>query len=148
MPAFIRNSEVPIWNYLEHDRCFRIAVIWTDSVETETALRAATELSVGLHATIDVIVAQVVPYPLSLAEPPVPPSFTLGRLGNIPNATKMESRLRVYLCRDVIEALVSILERYSVVVVGSRKRWLWTRPKQLAKTLRRKGFPVILVRCH
>ena len=147
MAAFILGSEVFATVHAGSDSYLRIAVVFTDFEETGTALKAAAKLSLGLRAAIDLIVPQVVPFPLPLAEPPVPTSFTLRRLDDLASAANVEPDILVYLCRDVIQTLAHVLKTYSVIMVGSKKRRLAAKPKHLAKALRRKGLPVILATC-
>ena len=148
MASFILGSAAGPPVHSDSDRSLRIAVVFTDFEETKAALRTAAELSAGLQAAMDIIVAQVVPYPLSLAEPPVPASFTLDRIDDLAHAANVEPGILVYLCRDVIQTLVPILETYSIIVMGSKKRWLRSKPEHLAKVLQRQGLHVIVTRHH
>ena len=146
MAAFILGAEVLAPASKESASDLRIAVIVTDFEETETALKAAAKLSAGLHAAIDLVVAQVVPFPLPLREPPIPTSFTVGRLDNLAARLNVLPGIRVYLCRDPFETLIQVLGTYSVIMVGSRKRWLSSKPENLARALTRKGLHVVLAK--
>jgi len=119
-------------------------VVFTNSEETKVALREAAKLSAGLHAEIDLIVAQVVPFPLPLAEPPVLLSFTTARLDELADAAAVRPSIHVYLCRDSFETLAKVLQPHPVIIVGSRKRWFRKGPGRLVTTLRERGHHVIL----
>ena len=123
-----------------------IDVVFTDFDETRAALKAAAALATGLGANIDLIVPHIVPFPLQLAQPAVPPGFTLRRLMDLASAARVQPSIRVYLCRDRVETLQQVLDPGALVVLGSRNRWFPTTPERLARTLRRKGHHVIVAR--
>jgi hypothetical protein len=56
----------------------------------------------------------------------------------------VDTRVAIYLCRDPLETLQSVLKPHSIVVVGTRKRWWPTREKRLAAKLQRLGFEVVV----
>lgn len=121
-----------------------IAVVFTNFEETELALRQARKLSAGLHPEIGLIVAQVVPFPLPLTEPPVPIPFTMVRMDGLADAADVQPSIHVYLCRDKYETLAEVLQPHSLIIVGSRKRWFRRRPERLVTMLRKRGHNVIL----
>jgi len=57
---------------------------------------------------------------------------------------RVETRVSIYLCRDPLETLRSVLKPHSLVVVGSRKRWWPTAEERLAKKLRHFGHQVVV----
>ena len=87
---------------------------------------------------------QIVPYPLPLTSPPVLVDFNERRLRVIASNCRMETRVSIYLCRDPLETLKSVLKPHSLVVVGSRKRWWPTAEKRLAAKLRHAGHEVVI----
>jgi hypothetical protein len=89
-------------------------------------------------------VPQIVPYPLPLTSPPVLVDFNERRLRVIASHCRVETRVSIYLCRNPLETLQSVLKPHSLVVVGSRKRWWPTAEKRLAKKLRRFGHQVVV----
>jgi len=123
-----------------------INVVFTDFEDTQAALKAAAALAAGLRAGIDLIVPQIVPFPLQLARPAVPPAFTLRRLMELASTADVQPSIRMYLCRDRVETLIQVLPPHAVIVVGSRNRWLPTKPERLARTLRKNGHHVIVAR--
>ena len=123
-----------------------ITVIYTDPDETKAALKSAAALSAGLNADIDLIVPHIVPFPLPLARPSVPAVFTLQRLMELAAAAGVEPSIFVYLCRDVLETVLQVLNVHSVVFIGNKRRWFAAGPKRLARALRKNGHHVILTK--
>jgi hypothetical protein len=128
----------------EAEASLEIAVVFTSVESTLSALKAAGALADRLSARITLVVPQIVPYPLPLTNPPVLPDFNERRFRVIVGQSRVETAVRVYLCRDRLETLETVLKPHSLVVIGGRKRWWWpTREEMLAKSLRRSGHEVI-----
>jgi len=122
-----------------------IDVIFTSVETTLAALRQAGSLAHKLGARITLVVPQVVPYPLPLTGPPVLLDWNERRFRVIAEGNSVETSVRLYLCRDRLETLKSVLGSHSLVVLGGRKRWWPTSEKALARKLRRAGHEVIFV---
>jgi len=121
-----------------------IQVVFTSVDATLAALKEAGNLAGSLGARITLIVPQIVPYPLPLTSPPVLVDFNERRLRVIASNSSVETRVSIYLCRDPLETLRSVLKPHSLVVLGSRKSWWPTAEKRLAKKLRRFGHQVVV----
>jgi hypothetical protein len=121
-----------------------ISVVFTSVDTTLAALKEASSLASSLGGRITLIVPQIVPYPLPLARPPVLVDFNERRLRVIASDCRVETSVSVYLCRNPLETLKSVLKPHSLVVVGSRKRWWPTAEKRLAAQLRRAGHEVVV----
>jgi hypothetical protein len=121
-----------------------ISVVFTSVDATLTALKEAGNLASALGGRIALIVPQIVPYPLPLASPPVLVDFSERRLRVIASGCRVETRVSIYLCRDPLETLQSVLRPHSLVVIGSRKRWWPTGEQRLAKKLRHLGHQVVV----
>jgi|SRR5579862_1128548 len=128
----------------ETDTQLDISVVFTSVDATLTALKEAGNLASSLGARITLIVPQRVPYPLELDSPPVPADFSERRFRVIANQSLVETRVAIYLCRDPVGTLLSVLRPCSLVVLGSRKKWWQTDEKRLAAKLRRAGHEVIV----
>jgi hypothetical protein len=126
------------------DSRFEVTVIFTSLEATFSALRAAGALSARLGARIALVVPQLVPFPLPLHSPPVQVDFNERRLRQLASESRVETVVRVYLCRDPSNAFAMALKPRSLIVLGSRKRWWPTAEARLAGTLRRAGHLVIL----
>ena len=120
-----------------------VAVIFTAVDPTIAALKQAGALAGRLNARIILLVPQVVPYPLPLESPPVLVEFNESRLRLLARESPVETAVRIYLCRDRLQTLETVLDPHSLVVVGGRKRWWPTEEKSLATKLRRGGHEVI-----
>jgi hypothetical protein len=121
-----------------------INVVFTSVDATLAALKAAGTLASHLAAHITLVVLQIVPYPLPLTSPPVPADWNERRFRVIADESSVETLIHMYLCRDRLETLMSVLNPRSLVVIGGRRRWWWPTPeKAIARTLRRAGHEVI-----
>jgi hypothetical protein len=121
-----------------------ISVVFTSIEATLAALKEAGNLAGSLGARITLIVPQIVPYPLPLTSPPLLIDFSERRLRVIASHSNVETRVSIYLCRDPLETLQSVLKPHSLVVIGSRKRWWPTAEKRLAAKLRHFGHQVVV----
>ena len=128
----------------EVDNRLNVSVVFTSVDSTLTALREAGDLAATLGARITLLVPQVVPFPCPLETPPVLVEFNERRFSVIASQRPVETRVQIYLCRDRIQALTSVLAPGSIIVIGGRKRRWWpTKDETLARALRRAGFEVI-----
>jgi hypothetical protein len=121
-----------------------ISVVFTSLDATVTALREAGSLAERLAARITLVVPQIVPFPLPLTSPPVLLDFQEKRFRGIAAESPVEVRVELYLCRDGLETLKTVLKPHSLVVIGGRKRFWPTRESRLARRLRAMGHEVIL----
>ena len=127
----------------EREPRLSVAVVFTSVEPTLAALRKAGALAHRLSGRITLLVPQVVPYPLPLTSPPVLLDWNERRFRVIADESPVETTVQIYLCRDHLETLRTVLSPHSLVVVGGRKRWWPTPEKRLARTLRRAGHEVI-----
>lgn len=117
----------------------------TSALATIAALRKAAALADRLRARITLVVPQIVPYPLPLERPPVPIDFSERRVQEIAEESPVETTVQVYLCRDRMQTLKSVLRSRLLIVIGGPKRWWPTREKTLARQLRRAGHEVVFI---
>jgi hypothetical protein len=120
-----------------------ITVVFTAVDATLAALKEAGRLADRLGGRIELVVPQVVPYPLPLSSPPVLLDWNERRFHVIATDSHVETKVSLYLCRDRVETLIATLRPESVVVIGGRKRWWPTSESRLARALRRAGHEVI-----
>ena len=133
-PAFGQDAESKL----------EISVVFSSLEGTLAALKEAGSLASALGGRITLIVPQVVPYPLPLTSPPVLVDFNERRLRVIASHARVETRVCIYLCRDPLETLQSVLKPHALVVVGCRNRWWRTPERRLAAKLRRSGYEVVV----
>lgn len=125
--------------------CLEVVVIYTGQKETLVALRAAGQLAPDLHATIQVLVPEIVPYPLDLHRPPVAEAHAVRKFETLAEGQRVATKVQRVLCREPKDAIKQAIGPHSVVVIGERKHW-WTRGEsRLAKHLRALGHEVISV---
>jgi hypothetical protein len=122
-----------------------ITVVFTSVQPTLRALKQAGMLAQVLAAHITLVVPQIVPYALPLDSPPVVPEFAARRFFTLAAESRIETTVRIYLCRDLWSALANILRPRSLVVLGGRKRRWPTAEMRLAKRLRGMGHEVLWV---
>jgi hypothetical protein len=127
----------------ETDQKLKIAVVFTSVESTLLALKDAADLANSLGARINLVVPQVVPYPLPLETPPVLVEFNENRFRVMASESRVETTVQVYLCRDRLEALTSALKPGSIVVLGGKKRWWLSNDERLVRQLRRAGYAVL-----
>ena len=121
-----------------------VCVVFTSVPATLLALKRAASLASSLNARITLVVPQLVPYPLPLTSPPVLLDFNERRFRVIVSKIPVPTTVRVYLCRDQLDALALALPPRCLVVVGARRRWWPTRETRLASKLRHAGHDVIV----
>ena len=129
----------------ETESGLEVAVVFTSPASTMAAVRKAGVLARPLNARISLLVPQVVPYPAPLETPPVLLDFSENCLRGIASQSLVPTAVHIYLCRDAVGTLQSVLPPHSLVVIGGRKRWLPTREQKLARTLVRSGHEVIFI---
>jgi hypothetical protein len=122
----------------------RIYVLFTEMRETMAALRSAVMLSTNLSAQIVLLVPLTVPHPLPLDRPPVSLDFVCRRIRELAATVATEIEAYVYLSRDPQQAILDVLSPASLIVLGSRRRWLFEKSKRIARKLRRRGHRVVL----
>ncbi|MBV8846648.1 MAG: hypothetical protein JO307_27900 [Bryobacterales bacterium] len=120
-----------------------ISVVFTSVDSTLAALKAAGTLAQRLDARITLLVPQVVPYHLPLESPPVLLDWNERRLHVMANNSAVETKVNLYLCRDGLATLNSVLKPHSLVVIGGESKWWPTPEKKLARQLRKAGHEVI-----
>jgi hypothetical protein len=123
-----------------------IFVLFTGVRKTLDALWSAGRLARDLNVHIEIIVPEIVPYPLPLDEPPVLRSFrNHRRYRTIVEQAGIDTSIHVCLCREPREAVDRLLTPGSIVVIGTRHRWWPTREYRFGRWLRTKGYHVVLV---
>jgi hypothetical protein len=55
----------------------------------------------------------------------------------------VETTVRIYLCRDRVEALTAVLRPHSLIVIGNGGSWWPSEEKRMARKLRRAGHEVV-----
>jgi len=128
------------------DSRVEIVVIFTSVNSTLAALLHAGSLAHRLAGKVTLLVPQVVPFPLPLTSPPVLIDWNERRFRVIAESSPVDTKVRLYLCRDRDETLKQTLRLRSLVVLGTPKSWWpFTVEERLARKLRRWGHEVVLI---
>ena len=126
------------------DLRLNICVVFTSLEETTAAMRAAGKLADRLGVLITLVVPVVVSYQLPLEQPPVPRYWNEERLRALAAEAGVETRVRIYPCRDFLDKLKEVVKPRSLVVIGGKSFWWFSSANRLARLLRRLGHEVIL----
>jgi hypothetical protein len=125
--------------------CLEVNVIYTGTKETLVALRTAGQLACNLHATIQLLVPQVVPYSQVLDTPTMTHAFTVRKFQTLAEGQQVSTQVQIILCRDRENAFKQALSPHSLIVIGNRKHWWKRRETRLVQALREQGHDVISV---
>jgi hypothetical protein len=136
--------EVPSRPRVERPK-LRLHVIYTTPEATRACLQVGSMLARDLGATVELLVAQVVPYPLPLDHPTTPASFTEKAAGALASKSDVNVDVKVLLCRDREETLPLWLPAESIAVIGRPRRWGRGSCRALIRLIKRAGHHVILV---
>lgn len=127
-----------------NERGLNISVVFTSLDSTLAALKEAARFANSPGDGITLLVPEVVRFPLQLDTPPVPVEFSEERFRRIASQIPVETNVQIYLCRDKLQTLLSVLKPRSLVVLCGRTcRWWPTRDEILVRELRRAGHEVI-----
>lgn len=125
---------------------FQVVVVFTDFDRTKKALAAAAHLSSDLTAEIELLIPKTVPLPFSLLDPPVGLDFMVRQIESLGSSITANLHVQICLCRDREAVLARALAPNSTVVIGGRKRRLFTTEEQrLAHKLESDGHTVIFI---
>jgi hypothetical protein len=122
-----------------------VVVLFTTVPGTLLALRRAADLASQLNARIEIIIPEIVPYPLPVDRPPVAPSFLINRYRTIVQQAGIDADIRICLCRERRAALAATLKPGSLIMIGIRPRWWLTKEARLARWLEAQGHRVVVV---
>jgi hypothetical protein len=125
-----------------------ITVVFTSVESSVAALKKAGSLADSLGARITLVVPQLVPYPLPLDNPPVQSEWNENRLEALASACPVETSVVIYLCRDRLRMLKSVLQSGSIVVVGCRNSARRASDMTLARELQDLGHVVMLIKAE
>jgi hypothetical protein len=120
-------------------------VIYTTPGATRAALRAAGVLAADLGAGVQLLVPKIVPYPLPLAEPATPASFTEHAVRELFDECEVEASAKVLLCRDREVTIPQWLPPECIAVIGRERKWGHGSVRRLIHTLKRSGHHIVVV---
>jgi hypothetical protein len=141
--------EAPRGPFLEHSdpaiRTDAIYVVYTSIDDTLAALRVAGGFAKRLGVPLTLIHFRTVPYALSVDEPagmsPVETDAFVTRL----RTEGLDTRVRVYLCRDRRRAIPLAFRPHSLIVVAGQRSWWPIESERWRRTLEAAGHFVVFV---
>ena len=122
-----------------------VFVIYSTIDDTLAAVRVAGNFAKALSVPVTLIHFRSVPYALSVDEPngmsPVETDAFVTRL----RAERLDTRVRVYLCRDRRRAIPLAFRPHSLIVVAGQRSWWPTESERWRRTLEAAGHFVVFV---
>lgn len=123
-----------------------VHVVVTSTGKARKALEAANRLAGDLNCRLVALVPEVVPFPLPLDKPAVPAEFRASQMLRAFEGTGVAAEIRLVMCRAEDRALLELLKPRSLVVISASGHWWPTRESRLAKSLRKAGHHVFVIR--
>ena len=112
---------------------------------TRAALKYAASLSNDLNARIRLIDVYVVPYGVSLDEPPVNPRHLARKIRQLAQESAVPVSAEVVYARDWEQGFRRSLAPSSLVLMTIKRSWWRSSDKRLAARLRKIGHQVVWV---
>ena len=123
-----------------------LSVVATTDGGTSAALAAARDLGLGLDPQVVLFAPHVVPYLQPLNHPANPVPFTADRYRKLVEAAGIDVLVQVCVCRPDAASLEALIPAGATVIVGgTRGRWLRTHAQRLAKRLAARGYHVMFI---
>lgn len=123
----------------------RLHVVYTTADATKASLKLACLLARDLGAKVELLLPQVVPYPVPLDSPTTPASFAEELAIALVRNCDVDADVKVLLCRDREETVPLWLPSESIAVIGRIRRWGPGSSWRLIRAIRRNGHHVIVV---
>ena len=123
----------------------QVYVLFTSPEETLVAVRVAKRLASAVGGGVTVIHFRSIGFGAPLEHPaglsPAETDAFRARLA----AEDCDAGVRVWLCRDARQAIRSVIDERSLVVIGGRRRWWPTPSNRWRRMLEEDGYPVVFV---
>ena len=123
----------------------QVYVVFTDLDETLLAVRVAKRLASAIGGGVTVVHFRPIGFGAPLEHPagssPVETDAFRARLA----AEDCDARVCVCLCRDARQAIRSVFDGHSLIVIGGRRRWWPTPSDRWRRMLEALGYLVVFV---
>jgi hypothetical protein len=123
----------------------QIYVLFTSLEETLHAVRVAGRLASAIGSGVTVIDFRAIGFGAPLDHPaglsPVETDAFRARLAEEDG----DVRVRVCLCRDVRQAVRSVIDGRSLIVIGGRRHWWPTASTRWQRIVEKEGYVVVFV---
>lgn len=140
MEKLVRRCELEN-RHATTDNALWLTVVFTTLTATKRALQYSSQLAIDLGARIQLVIPEVVPYPLPLHRPAADPEI---RARHFIGITEDLARIDVLLCRDRKECLLQHLPSGCLILMSAGSRWWPAQMRRLSRLLRRAGHRVIV----
>ena len=130
----------------QFDNYLSLTVLFTTVRGTLDALHGAAHFSHDLEARLQILVPYVIPYPLPIDKEKFDPKSRLGEFITMCEQQPIETRIDIWLCRDVCQCIHDGLRPNSLVVIGGRRSW-WplAYEKRLTRSVQAAGHQVVFI---
>jgi hypothetical protein len=123
----------------------KVYVLFTNLDETLGAVRVAGRLASAMGSDVTVVHFRSIGFGSPLEHPaglsPVETEAFRARLA----AEVCDARVRVCLCRDARQAIRSVIDGRSLIVIGGRRGWWPTPSNRWRRMLEEEGYVVVFV---
>jgi hypothetical protein len=128
------------------ERPLELVVLYTNPALTARALTAAAGLAQGFEAAVTLVAVHVLPYPAPLECEEGIRKVLEAELTTLARTSPVAIRVKLFFAREREAAYAGLLQRHSLVVIGTKDRWWRTREERLARKLTSRGHSVAVVR--
>jgi len=140
------SGRLPRVEIEQADRPLEVVVPYTNPALTARALAAAVELAQGFEAAVTLLAVHVLPYPSPLECQEGIRKRLESELAAVARTSAVSIRVKLVFARDRADAYLGLLQRQSLVVIGTKDRWWRTREERLARRLTAGGHSVAVVK--
>ena len=145
--TFLRESaRLPLAEIERPERPLEVVVPYTSPALTAQALATATELALGVEAAVTLMAVYVLPYPSPLECQEGIRKRLEAELTAVARTSPASIRVKLVFARDRADAYLGLLQRQSLVVIGTKDRWWRTREERLARRLTAGGHSVAVIK--
>jgi hypothetical protein len=145
--VFLRdNAPSPLAQHTPSESPLDLVVPYTSPAPTARALAAAAELARGFEAAVTLMAVYVLPYPSPLECQDGIRKRLEAELTAVARTSPVPVRVQLVFARDRADAYIGLLQRHSLVVIGTKDRWWRTREERLARRLTAGGHSVAVVK--
>lgn len=144
---FLRDSaHLPPAQIERMERPLELVVLYTNPALTARALTAAASLAQGFDAAVTLVAVHVLPFPAPLECQEGIRKVLEAELAALARTSPVAIRVKLFFARAREAAYAGLLQRQSLVVIGTKDRWWRTREERLARRLTSSGHSVAIVK--
>ena len=122
-----------------------VNVVFTTTEDTLSAVRLAQSLAKAMAVPLTLMYFRAVSYAVSVNTPDDALTVETDAFVNRLRAEGIDVRVRIFLCRNVRQALQLAFRRHSLIVIGGHRGWWPTASERWRRALEAAGHFVLLV---